>query len=115
MILIASGSEVHIALEAAKKLEERDASVRVVSMPSWELFDRQPEEYQRQALPPETKARVAIEAGVPQGWHRYAGNKGEVVGIERFGASAPYKVLYEKFGLTVDRLVQSALQLLGHH
>ena len=110
---MASGSEVPIALEAANKLKEKDIAVRVVSMPSWELFDRQPEEYRQQVLPPEIKARIAIEAGATQGWHRYLGNRAAVVGIDHFGASAPYKTLYEKFGITADRVVEKALGLLN--
>jgi transketolase len=113
VILIATGSEVHIALEAYEKLKEKGVNARVVSMPSWELFDKQPEEYQCQVLPSEIKCRVAIEAGVTQGWHRYVGSTGEVIGLERFGASAPYKVLYEKFGLTVDQVVGKALALFS--
>jgi len=115
IILIATGSEVAIALEAYEKLEEKGVKTRVVSMPSWELFDKQPEDYQCQVLPSEIKCRVAIEAGVPQGWHRYVGRTGEVIALERFGASAPYKVLYEKFGLTVDRVVRKALALFSTH
>jgi transketolase len=115
VIVIASGSEVHIAIEAANKLQEKGVSVRVVSMPSWELFDKQPEEYRNQVLPPTVKARLAIEAGVTQGWHRYLSSKGEVVGVDHFGASAPYKILYEKFGITADRVVQKGLQLLGRN
>jgi transketolase len=113
VILLASGSEVHIAIEAAKRLELKGASPRVVSMPSWELFDVQPEFYQAQVLPREITARVAIEAGVTQGWHRYVGEKGEIIGLDHFGASAPYKILYEKFGLTADKVVEKALRLLG--
>ena len=114
-ILIASGSEVHIAIEAAEKIREKGVSVRVVSMPSWELFERQPGEYRDQVLPPAVDVRVAIEAGVTQGWHRYLGNKGEAIGIDHFGASAPYKILYEKFGITADRIAGKTLQLLGRH
>jgi transketolase len=113
IILMASGSEVHVALEAANKLKEKDIAARVVSMPSWELFDRQPEEYRQQVLPPEINARIAIEAGATQGWHRYLGNQAAVVGIDHFGASAPYKILYEKFGITSDRVVEKALGLLN--
>ncbi len=112
IILMASGSEVHIAIEAGDKLAGKGVSVRVVSMPSWELFDKQTEGYRDQVLPPEIKARIAIEAGVTQGWHRYLGNKAAAVGIDHFGASAPYKILYEKFGITADRVVEKALQLL---
>jgi transketolase len=110
-ILIASGSEVHVAIDAARKLEEKGVGVRVVSMPSWELFDKQAEEYRHQVLPPEVTSRLAIEAGVRQGWHHYVGDRGEVVGFDHFGASAPYKVLYEKFGITPDRVVEKVLVL----
>jgi transketolase len=113
IILIASGSELHIACEAAKEIQDRGPSVRVVSMPSWELFDRQPEEYRHRVLPPEIGVRIAIEAGATQGWHRYLGSRGEVIGIDRFGASAPYKILYEQFGLTPDHVVEKAMQMLG--
>jgi transketolase len=113
VILLASGSEVHIAIEAAKRLEVKGASPRVISFPSWELFHEQPESYQAQVLPREITARVAIEAGVTQGWHHYVGEKGEIVGLNHFGASAPYKTLYEKFGLTADKVVEKALRLLG--
>ena len=112
IILIATGSEVHIAIEAAKKLDAKGINTRVVNMPSWELFDRQDEEYRRQILPPETKARIAIEAGVSQGWHRYVGDMGRVIGLDRFGASAPSRILYEKFGFTPDHLIETALTLL---
>ncbi|MGD9033427.1 MAG: transketolase, partial [Desulfobacteraceae bacterium] len=113
IILMSSGSEIHIALEAANKLREKDVAVRVVSMPSWELFDKQPEAYRDQVLPPEINTRIAIEAGATQGWHGYLGNKAAVIGIDHFGASAPYKILYEKFGITAERAVEKALQLLG--
>ena len=113
VILIATGSEVAIALDAYEKLEEKGVNVRVVSMPSWELFDKQPEDYQRQVLPPEVKLRIAIEAGTTQGWHRYVGDRGEVIGIGRFGTSAPYKVIYEKFGITPDQITAKALALIG--
>ena len=111
-LLSASGSEVHIALEAARSLEEKGLSVRVVSMPSWELFDQQPEEYRLKVLPEGIKACVAVEAGVPQGWHRYLGNRSAVVGIDHFGASAPAKTLYKKFGMTAERVVEKVTALL---
>jgi len=113
LILIATGSEVHIALKAAATLDGKGIKVRVVSMPSWELFDREDEAYRRQVLPPDIKARVAIEAGVTQGWRRYVGDSGRVIGLNRFGASAPGAVLYEKFGFTADHLVETALSLVG--
>jgi transketolase len=112
VILIASGSEVHTALEAAETLYEKDFSVRVVSLPSWELFEMQPEAYRHEVLPPEIPTRVAIEAGVTQGWDRYVGDGGEVIGINRFGASAPYKTLYEKLRITANAIVEKALPLL---
>ena len=113
LILIATGSEVSLAVEAFSKLREKSVAVRVVSMPSWELFEMQPEEYRRQVLPADVKARIAIEAGCPQGWHRYVGERGAVIGIEHFGASAPYKLIYKNFGLTVDRVVETANRMLG--
>jgi transketolase len=113
IILIATGSEVHLALEARTQLAEQGVKARVVSMPSWELFDRQPQTYRNQILPPTVTARLAIEAGVPQGWHRYVGSSGEVIGLNRFGASAPYKTLMEKFGFTAENIASRALALLG--
>ncbi len=112
VILIATGSEVPVALDASEKLEEKGVNARVVSMPSWELFDKQPQEYRDRVLPPEIKARIAIEAGVTQGWHRYVGSTGKVIGIDRFGASAPSKVLFEKFGITADNVVRNVLEIL---
>lgn len=112
VLLIATGSEVHVALNAADELEERGRKVRVVSMPSWELFDAQPESYRNEVLPPRIKARVAVEAGSPQGWHRFTGKRGRVVGMDRFGASAPSTVLFEKFGITAGRVVEEALAVL---
>jgi transketolase len=100
VILIASGSEVPVALEAQGLLADENIGARVVSMPSWELFEAQPETYRRAVLPPEVTARVAVEAGVPLGWERYVGLGGEIVGIDRFGASAPYRVLAEEFNFT---------------
>jgi len=112
LILLASGSEVPIAIEAANKLEEKDKAVRVVSMPSWELFERQSQEYRHEVLPPDIKARVAIEAGITQGWHRYVGDNGRAIGIDRFGGSAPDQILYEKFKLTSEKVVETALACL---
>jgi transketolase len=113
VILLASGSEVHIALQAADTLTQKNISARIVSMPSWELFDRQPEAYRQEVLPPQTSIRIAIEAGIPQGWHRYVGSYGEVVGLDHFGASAPYQILYDKFGITAGTVVEKAMALLG--
>ena len=113
VILIATGSEVHIAMEASQRLDEQGIGVRVVSMPSWELFDKQPEDYRNHVLPPESKARIAIEAGVSQGWHRYVGQMGDMVCVDHFGSSAPSNILYEKFGITADRVVEKALALIS--
>ncbi|MCD6305456.1 MAG: transketolase [Deltaproteobacteria bacterium] len=112
LILIGTGSEVHIALEAADQLKEKGIMARVVSMPSWDLFEAQDEAYRNQVLPPEIKVRIAIEAGVTQGWSRYVGDSGRVIGMDRFGASAPAGVLYEKFGFAPRHVVETALSLL---
>jgi len=112
VVLIASGSEVQIALEAAEMITAKGPAVRVVSMPSWELFEVQPAEYHHRILPPQIKAKIAIEAGSPQGWHRYVGEFGHIIALDHFGASAPAKVLYEKFGLTADRIVEKALEIV---
>lgn len=113
IVLIATGSEVHVALEAKEILQGKGKAVRVVSMPSMELFDQQSQEYRSQVLPPECKARVAIEAGCPFGWHKYVGPEGLILGIEGFGASAPYKVLAEKFGFTPEQVVERIEQEFG--
>ena len=112
VILIATGSEVPIALEGGKLLQEKSISARVVSMPSWELFDAQPEDYRNSVLPLEVKARVSIEASTPLGWERYVGLEGTAIGVPHFGASAPAEVLYEKFGLTPERVADEAMRLV---
>ncbi|HEX9922935.1 MAG TPA: transketolase [Anaerolineae bacterium] len=109
VILIGTGSEVQFAVEAFYKLAEQGIDARVVSMPSWELFAQQPDDYQNFVLPPSVKARVAIEAAVPMGWSRWVGPQGSVIGLDRFGASAPYKVIYEQLGFTAENLVLRAL------
>ncbi len=113
LILIASGSEVHIALESRDLLAEQGVGVRVVSMPSWELFDAQPLAYRESVLPPLVKARLAIEAGAPLGWEKYVGADGAVIGIDHFGASAPQQVLMAKFGFTAEAVAERALQVLA--
>lgn len=113
LILIATGSEVHLALGVREKLQAQGLSTRVVSMPSVELFERQSSEYRAKVLPPECRKRVVIEAGVPFGWERYAGGDGLIIGMTRFGASAPYKVLAEKFGFTVDSVLQKVQGYMG--
>jgi transketolase len=111
-ILLASGSEVHIALTAAANLAEAGIDVRVVSMPSWELFEAQPESYRQSILPSDITARVAIEAGATQGWSQYTGDRGAVIGLDHFGASAPIQELYTRFGLTAERIVETVTALL---
>ncbi len=111
-ILIGTGSEVHLALEAGRELASEGIRARVVSMPSWELFDRQPKDYRDEVLPPEAKGRIAIEAGARLGWEHHVGFEGAIVGMDSFGASAPAQVLYEKFGITKDKIVAEAKRLL---
>jgi transketolase len=113
VILIATGSEVTVAAGAQKLLAERGVAARVVSMPSWDLFERQPQSYRDSVLPPTVTARVAIEAAVPLGWHKYVGPAGEIVGMTRFGASAPGPVLFEKFGFTAENVAARAMALLA--
>ena len=112
LILIASGSEVSLALDAQKELAQKGIAVRVVSMPSWELFEAQPQSYRDEVLPPDVTARLAIEAGVGMGWHKYVGMQGDVISIEKFGASAPLKVVMEKYGYSVKNVVERAMNLL---
>jgi len=113
IILIASGSEVHLALAAREDLAKEDITARVVSMPSWELFEMTSPDYQRLVLPPTVKIRLAVEAGIPMGWEKYVGSEGAVVGMQSFGASAPGSIAMEKFGFTTDRVVARAKELLG--
>ena len=112
VILVATGSEVSLALEAAAVLEDEGSSVRVVSMPCWELFEKQDAAYRREVLPSGVP-KVVIEAGIRQGWDRWVGNDAAFITLDRFGASAPYPVLYEKFGITVERAVAEAQRLLS--
>ncbi len=113
IILIATGSEVHLALEAGTILAAEGRAIRVVSMPSWELFDRQEEGYRHSVLPGDVRARIAVEAGITLGWEHYIGLDGAALGMKGFGASAPAPVLFEKFGITADHIVETARDLLG--
>jgi len=113
VVLIASGSEVSLAVEAHEKLLAEGIRSRVVSMPSWEIFDQQSQEYRDSVLPPAVKARVAVEQASTFGWERYVGSSGRVIGMTTFGASAPLKALQQKFGFEPDRIVSAARQLLG--
>jgi transketolase len=113
VVIIATGSEVSIAMEALEQLESQGIRGRVVSMPSWELFDAQPEEYRNSVLPPQVP-RLAIEAGVSLAWGRYVdGGLGQVMGIDRYGASAPYKTIFEHYGLTAERVVEQVKKLVA--
>jgi len=113
LILIGTGSEVGLILAAAEKLASEGIAVRCVSMPSWELFDAQPQSYCDQVLPPAVGARLAVELGVRQGWERYIGARGAMLGINHFGASAPAEVVLHQFGFTVDHVVERGRALLG--
>ncbi len=113
VILIGAGSEVHLALDARKLLAEKGIAARVVSMPCWERFERQSQDYRDSVLPPTITARVAVEAGVTTGWHKWVGLNGAVVGVDRYGASAPYKIVFEEFGLTAENVAKQALALLA--
>ena len=108
LILIATGSEVSLALEAHRQLSGEGIRSRVVSMPSWELFEAQPKEYRDSVLPVNVRARVSVEAGSPFGWERYVGLAGAIIGVDRFGASAPGPELMKRYGFTVEHVVETA-------
>jgi transketolase len=114
IVLIASGSELHLAAAAQDVLARRDIHASVVSMPSWELFDKQPQEYRNTVLPPHVTKRLAIEAGSPLGWHQYVGDGGDILGVDRFGASAPGEIVFREYGFTVENVCRMALTLLGN-
>jgi transketolase len=112
LILMASGSEVCLITDAGARLASEGFNVRLVSFPSWELFEAQDEAYRRQVLPPDIKMRLSVEAGVSQGWEKWVGDSGSCLSVERFGASAPYKVIFEHYGFTVDNVIQQVRQLM---
>jgi len=112
-ILIATGSEVHLAIEAQGLLAEKGVAASVVSMPSWELFEKMPQAYRDAVLPPEVRARVAVEAGIELGWERYIGPSGAMVGMSGFGASAPGGTVLENFGFTAGHVVDAVLGTLS--
>ena len=112
LILIASGSEVALIVAAQEQLLTKGIHARIVSMPCWELFDEQPQEYRDLVLPPAITARLAVEAGVAQGWHRYVGERGDVLSVDRFGASAPADVVLREYGFTSDNVCARAMALL---
>jgi transketolase len=113
LLLIATGSEILLSINAAERLEAEGKSVRVISFPSWEIFEQQDKAYKKQIFPLEIKARVSVEMGTGLGWKKYVGDLGESISIETFGASAPDTVLYEKFGFTVENVMATAYRVLG--
>jgi transketolase len=112
LILMASGSEVGLIVEAGQKLVAQNLAVRLVSFPSWELFAAQDREYRDKVLPEAIKARLAVEAGISLGWERWVGEKGSVIAVDRFGASAPWETVYRELGLTVENIIARALSLI---
>ena len=112
ILLIATGAEVHIALEAQQVLAKKGVAARVVNMPSWEIFEEQSEDIKKRILPPTLKNRIAVEAGISMGWERYVGPQGKVIGIDRFGASAPGGTVLQKYGFTADTIVTTALEMI---
>lgn len=113
IIMMATGSEVSLIVEAGQQLEAKGHAVRLVSFPSWELFSKQDAAYQDTVLMPHIKARISVEAGVTMGWERWVGPLGKSIGVDRFGSSAPYKTIYQNFGLTVEKIVEESLRLVG--
>src|SRR6185312_15525174 len=103
-VLIATGSELGLIVEAERLLKEKGVAVRLVSMPSWELFAAQPKEYRDSVLPPESTARLSVEAGVTQGWKRWVGDRGDSIGVDRFGESAPGPTVLREFGFTAENV-----------
>jgi len=113
VILIATGSEVQLVMEAQNALAAGNIDARVVSMPCWELFREQPPEYRDHVLPPSVTARLAVEAGASLGWREWVGDRGGIIALDRFGASAPAEELFREFGFTVENVVTTARKLVG--
>ena len=113
LLLIGTGSEVSLSLKAAEQLELEGKNVRVISFPSWEIFEQQSDEYKQQIFSTKIKTRVSVEMGIGMGWQKYLGDSGEAMSIETFGASAPDNILYEKFGFTVENVVVTAKRVLS--
>jgi transketolase len=113
VILMATGSEVHLCVEAYEKLKAEGINARVVSMPSWEIFERQDAAYKQSVFPPNVTARVSVEMAATLGWERYVGPKGKMLGMHTFGASAPLKDVLKKFGFVTDKVVATAKEVLG--
>ena len=112
IILIATGSEVQLALSVAKQLQIKGIAARVVSMPCWSLFDSQPTEYRESVLPSDIQKRISIEAGTTLGWEHYVGLPGIALGVNHFGVSAPGEQVYREFGLTPEMVLETSLKLL---
>ncbi len=113
LLLLATGSEVSLALDAGRRIaSDNGTAVRVVSMPCWELFEEQPVGYREEVLPPDVKARLSVEAGVSLGWHKWVGDQGDTVAVDRFGSSAPGNQVLEHYGFNVDNVVARAVALL---
>ena len=110
-LLLASGSEVNLAVEAAKELEQQGKGVRVISMPNWYAFEQQSSEYKESILPSDVTKRIAIEMASPLGWHKYVGIEGKVIGIDSFGASAPGDLVVEKYGFTKENILKQVRSL----
>jgi transketolase len=113
VLLLATGSEVSVALNAAEALEKENIAAQVVSMPCCELFEEQSQEYKDSVIPPDVTARIGIEAGVEQGWRKYIGDKGIFIGVATFGASAPAKVCFEKYGITAENVIKAAKKTMA--
>jgi transketolase len=112
VIIMATGSEVAIAMEAKKRLTGQHIDARVVSFPCWELFEEQEASYRNSVLPKDITARISIEAGSTMGWHKYVGDQGKIIGIDSFGISAPYKEIYQHFNITADEIVKKTQEML---
>ena len=112
IILMASGSEVQLAIESAETLADEGIASRVVSFPSWDLFEKQPDSYKKKVLPAEINARLAIEAGVSFGWQKWVGDAGDVLAVDRYGASAPGSKVFEEYGFTVSNIVKKAKSMI---
>jgi transketolase len=115
IILMATGSEVSLIVGAGECLASEGVNVRLVSFPSWELFEAQDEAYRNHVFPPSIKLRLSVEAAVSQGWEKWVGESGSSISVERYGASAPYKVIFEHYGFTVDNVFNHACELLAKH
>jgi transketolase len=113
VILIGTGSELSLCVDAAEKLKAEGVQARVVSMPSWELFEKQDQAYKDSVLPRNVSARVSVEMSMPLGWERYVGPKGQMIGMHSFGASAPWKDLQKHFGFTTDAVIAAARKTIA--